>query len=563
MSNLQMVVTVLGGLAFFLFGMKIMSEGLQKVAGAKMRRVLSVMTNNRLAGVGTGLLVTSAVQSSSATTVMLVGFVSAGLITLTQSIGVIMGANIGTTFTGWLVALLGFKVKITAMALPAVALGFFPRFFGARKLADWGEVLIGFGVLFIGLDFMKDSVHQLRESEVILSWMSSCRADFIGWRLLAVLVGTIVTMVVQSSSATMAITMTIAAQGLIDLPTACALVLGENIGTTITANLAAIGASTSARRAARAHLIFNLVGTLWAVILFSPFLSLVGYIVPGDAAADGSLMSQATIAARLAAFHSIFNLINTSIFLPFAPQLAWIATRLVPASREDEGTSLKFIDPSHIDLPPMAIHAARSELARMLEEVESMLSRVLMLIASPDKKLGKIAEAVVASEKTVDILEKEITAYLVSVARLETSQRQSREITGIVGAVSDIERMGDHCEILLKLLQRLYDEKLSMGDEAIGEATEIGEQVSRFIGLLRANITKTLNGTSEDLIAEARELEDTIDAKYKRMREGHMERLRQGACDVDSGLVFIDMLTSFEKIGDHGFNVAEMLSGAR
>ncbi|MCP4678768.1 MAG: Na/Pi cotransporter family protein [Deltaproteobacteria bacterium] len=559
MNNVQMVITVVGGLAFFLFGMKTMSEGLQKVAGAKMRRILSVMTNNRLAGVGTGFLVTSAVQSSSATTVMLVGFVSAGLITLNQSIGVIMGANIGTTFTGWLVALLGFKVKITAMALPAVALGFFPRFFGLRRLADWGEVLVGFGILFIGLDFMKDSVTQLRESEMLLAWMSSCRADLITWRLLAVLVGALVTMLVQSSSATMVITMTLAAQGLINLPTACALVLGENIGTTVTANLAAIGASTSARRAARAHLIFNLTGALWAVLLFTPFLGLINAILPGAESGD---LSQAAIATRLAAFHSVFNVINTGVFLPFTSKLAWLAGKLVPTKGEDE-TKLKFIDPSIISTPPMAIHAARSELARMLEEVESMLSRVLMLIASPDKKLNKVAEAIAASEKTVDVLEKEITAYLVSVARLETSQRQSREITGIVGAVSDIERMGDHCEILLKLLRRLYDEKLSMGDEARKEATEIGEQVSHFIELLRKNILKTLNGTSDDLIAEARRIEDSIDTKHKRMREGHMERLRQGSCDVDSGLVFIDMLTSFEKIGDHAFNVAEMLSGAR
>ncbi|MCP4603731.1 MAG: Na/Pi cotransporter family protein [Proteobacteria bacterium] len=563
MTILQTVVTVLGGLAFFLFGMKTMSDGLQKVAGAKMRRVLSVMTSNRLAGVGTGVLVTSAVQSSSATTVMLVGFVNAGLITLTQSVGVIMGANIGTTFTGWLVAILGFKVKIVTMALPAVALGFFPRFFGLKKLTYWGEVLIGFGILFLGLDFMKDSVHQLRESELILSWMSNCRADVFVWRLVAVFVGAAVTMIVQSSSATMAITMTIAAQGLIDLQTACALVLGENIGTTVTANLAAIGASTSARRAARAHFVFNLSGAIWAVLLFEPFFAFISNIIPSGAAVDGSGLSPVGIATRLAAFHSIFNVLNTGIFLPFARQLAWIARRMVPDSKDAEKMSLKFIDPAIIDSPPMALHAARSELARMLEEVESMLNRVLMLIASPDKKLGKIAEAIEASEGVVDVLEKEITRYLVSVARLETSQRQSREIAGIINAVGDIERMGDHCEILLRLLQRVYDNKLALGDEAIQEATEIGEQVMRFIALLKENISRTLNGTSEDLMSKAHNLENSIDNKRKRMREGHMERLREGSCDVDSGLVFIDMLTSFEKIGDHSFNVAEMLSGAR
>ncbi|MDJ0761924.1 MAG: Na/Pi cotransporter family protein [Myxococcota bacterium] len=561
MNIAQTLITVLGGLAFFLFGMKIMSEGLQKVAGAKMRRVLSVMTNNRLAGVGTGILVTSAVQSSSATTVMLVGFVNAGLITLHQSIGVIMGANIGTTLTGWLVAIVGFKVKIVMMALPAVALGFFPRFFGARRIAEWGEVLIGFGVLFIGLDFMKDSVHQLRDSEVILAWMSSCRADFIGWRLLAVFVGALVTMIIQSSSATMAITMTLAAQQLIDLPTACALVLGENIGTTLTANLAAIGASNTAKRAARAHLVFNISGAVWAVILFTPFLSGINHIVSAITGDLGSAPSQTSIAARIAAFHSVFNVLNTAMFLPFASQIAWIADKLVSSVKKTESKSLKYIDPTIINLTPMALHAARSEVGRMLDEVESMLSRVLMLIASPEKKLGKIAAAIAASEQTVDLLQKEITVYLTKIARSEKSGRQSRELAGIINAVGDIERMGDHCELLLKLLERRYDEKLAFSKEEIREATEIGEQVMRFIELLKQNISRMLNGNASNLMEEARKIENTINEKRRHMRDTHVERLRQGNSDVDSGLVFIDMLTSFEKLGDHAFNVAEMLSG--
>ena len=560
MNVLQTVVAIVGGLAFFLFGMKTMSEGLQKVAGAKMRKVLSVMTNNRLAGVGTGFLVTSAVQSSSATTVMLVGFVNAGLITLNQSIGVIMGANIGTTFTGWLVALIGFKVNITAIALPAVALGFFPRFLGARRLVDWGEVLIGFGILFIGLDFMKDSVHQLRESEVIIGWMAQSRADLIVWRLMAVVVGAVVTMIIQSSSATMVITMTLAAHQLIDLPTACALVLGENIGTTATANLAAIGASTSAKRAARAHLVFNFTGAIWAVLLFTPFMSLVNLVV---SSVSGNAVTEAGIATRLAAFHSIFNVVNTAIFLPFVKQLAWVATTLVKESKADEGAKLKYIDPNLIDLTPMALHTARAELSRMLGETESMLGRVLMLISSPDKKLGKIAAAVAASEETVDLLEKEITAYMGNVGRLETSERQSKEIAGIINAASDIERIGDHCEILLKLLQRRYDEKLALSEDAMSEASQIGDQVMRFLSLVKENIKRSLDDVAPDFMEKIDEIEDDIDEKERTMREGHVQRLREGSVSIDSGLVFIDMLTSFEKIGDHAYNVAEMLAGKR
>ena len=552
----ETIISVIGGLAIFLFGMKIMSEGLQKVAGPKMRQILSVMTGNRFSGVLTGLTVTSAVQSSSATTVMLVSFVHAGLVTLPQSIGVIMGANIGTTFTGWLVAILGFKVKIAAMALPAISLGFFVRFFKVKSLTQWGEVLVGFGILFLGLDFMKDAVHHLRESEMLLSLMANARADVIGWRLAAVGIGTFVTLLVQSSSATMAITMTLAAQGMIGLDTACALVIGENIGTTVTANLAAIGASRAAKRAALAHFIFNIFGSIWAVVLFVPFFSFINFIVPGDAAASG-VLSQVTIAARLAAFHSIFNIINTSLFLPFTTQLAWVASRLIKSGEDRFG--LRYIDPSMVGMPPTAIHAARSELKRMLDEVESMLSRVLMLISSPEKKLGAVADAIEASEAVVDSLEKEITAYLVSVSQLEVSEKQSREIAGIVNAANDVERIGDHCEVLLRLLRRMYDDKQPMGEVSIQEATDMGEKVLNFIRLLSENIADP----SKELMDEAQSLEDSIDDKRKVLREEHIDRLRDGKCEVEGGLIFIDMLTSFEKIGDHAFNVAEVLAGQK
>jgi phosphate:Na+ symporter len=486
MNIFQTTVTVVGGLAIFLFGMQLMSEGLQKVAGPKMRSVLSAMTGNRFSGVGTGFLVTSAIQSSSATTVMLVGFVNAGLITLTQSIGVVMGANIGTTMTAWLVALLGFKVKIAAMALPAIAIGFFPRLFGARRMAEWAEVLLGFGVLFLGLDFMKDSLSALKESPTIISWMASTRADVLGWRLAAVGVGTVVTLIVQSSSATMAITMTLAAQGMIDLPTACALCLGENIGTTVTANIAALGASTTAKRTARSHFLFNIFGVTWAVLLFGPFLGLIDSLVPGNALTAGGA-SQAEIAATLAAFHTSFNVINTGLFLPFANQLAWLATKMVRDKKGAERT-YGLLDSKLMTSPPMALHAARAEIKRMIEEVESMLGRILMLVSSPGKKLGAIADAIRASEEKVDILQKEITEYLVSIIELETSKKQSHEINGLLHAVSDVERMGDHCENMLKLLTRRYDRKLEFSEQAAKEITEIGDKVAEFLAMLKKNL---------------------------------------------------------------------------
>ena len=554
-----MAITAVGGLALFLFGMKVMGEALQRVAGPRMRKILSAMTHNRFVGVGTGAMVTCAVQSSSATTVMLVGFVHAGLITLPESIGVIMGANIGTTFTGWLVAVLGFRVEISALALPAVTLGVLPRVLGARRFFDWGDILIGFGILFLGLDFMKDSVSHLRESPTIIGWMSATSAGGLGWRVVAVAVGTVITIVVQSSSATMAITTTLAAQGLIDRPTACALVLGENIGTTVTANLATLSASKTAKRAARAHFLFNMSGVVWAVVLFTPFLALVQWIVPVEVDSDG-VMSAIAIATTLAAFHSLFNIINTALFLPFVPQVAWLATRMVkPPKDGEEELALKYLNATVVQTVPMALHAVRGELARMLGEVQSMLENVILLTTTQDQKLGKVSEAISASEATVDFLEVKITEYLVSLARQKASAAQSREITGILNAVSDIERMGDHCESLQKLAQRRYDQGLHMSDNAINEIGEIGQEAAEFLELLQEN----LDSQADDLMDRASDLENAIDTMRTQMRRERIERLREGACSVDTGLIFIDMLTSFEKIGDHCFNVAEMLAGER
>jgi phosphate:Na+ symporter len=559
MNITDMVITVLGGLALFLFGMKIMSDGLQKIAGPKMRNVLAKMTGNRFLGVFTGFGVTCAIQSSSATTVMLVSFVSAGLITLTESIGVVMGANIGTTFTGWLVALLGFKFHIIILAFPAITVGFLPRLIGARKFVDAGEVLLGFGILFLGLDFMKDSVHHLKDSATILAFMHQAQATTLGARSIAVLIGAGVTMVVQSSSATMAITLTLAATGIIDVPTAAALVLGENIGTTITANIAALGASKVAKRTARAHFVFNVFGAVWGVLLFWPFLHLIDWMVPGDLFGANATVSKPIIAAHVAMFHTMFNIINTAIFLPFVNQLAKVATWMVKGEDTSDAMSLKYLTPALIESPPMALHAIRQEIIRMVDEVDIMLGNVLMLIHSPEKKMGKVADAISASEQIVDYLEKEIVEYLVAVTQVETSFVQSHEIAGYIGTVSDIERMGDHCESLHKLLAKLYDKKLGLSELAKKELVEIGEKVKEFTALLKEN----LSVPKDNLMIKSKHLEDTINDMRRRMRKGHVKRLNEGNCTVDTGLIFIDMLTSFEKMGDHAYNISQMIAGER
>ncbi len=559
MSTAGMIVEIVGGLGLFLYGMKVMSEALQKVARDRLRRALAVMTGNRFLGVGTGFLVTSAIQSSSATTVMLVSFVHAGLVDLVQSIGVIMGANIGTTVTGWLVALVGFRLKIAAMALPAIAIGFFARFLKVQQLTDWGQVLIGFGLLFLGLDFMKDAVGGLRQSENILGWIAAANADHLGPRLVAVLIGALITVIIQSSSATMAITMTLAVQGMIDLPTACALILGENIGTTITANLAAISASRTAKRTARAHFVFNIAGVVWALILFMPFLTLVDYVVPGEVVAGGD--TQTAVGDHMAGFHTGFNLINTLIFLPLVRPMAWLATRMVPGGREPEPESfrLQYLDNSLISAVPMALQAARGELSRMLDEVRSMFDKVVVLIARPDEKLGDLAQQVQAAEFVVDRLETEIAAYMVRVTGQSLSEAQSHEAAGILSAISDLERMGDHCEALLRLARRRYDKRLAFDDRSLKELGEIAAQVGDFLDLLARHIVNP----ETNIMPRAEQIEQNINEMRRQMRKTHVKRLQAGDHSVTAGLVLIDMLTSFEKMGDHAFNVAQVLSGVR
>ncbi len=558
MDPISTAVELLGGLALFLFGMKLMGDGLQQVAGPRMRSALSVMTSNRFVGVITGCAVTCMIQSSSATTVMLVGFVHAGLVSLTQAIGVIMGANIGTTFTGWLVAILGFKVNITALALPAITLGVIPLLSGSRRYSDWAQVLLGFGILFLGLWFMKESVAGLEQSEAVTTWVSRYTGDTLVGVLWAIFWGCAVTVLVQSSSAVLAVTMALAAQGIIGFETACALALGQNIGTTVTANIAALTATTTAKQAARAHLLFNVIGAGLALIAFRPMLHAADWIVPGQVLGNGNANSF-DIAAALAFFHTIFNVANTVILVPFVTQIAWAATRLTGKPKEHEAVGLLYLHPGVMSSTAMALHAARNELGRMLEEVRSMFSRVMSMLASPDEKMGDVADAILGSEQTVDYLERAITEYCVSIGKMEISFNQSRELAGILGAVGDVERMGDHCESLLNLLRRRYDKEVDWSEKATKELSEIGSKVNHFLELLRINLITPL----EDLMPRARETEELVNQTRSRLRSDYVTRLRDGTCSMDHGLIVIDMLTSFEKIGDHSYNVAEMLAGER
>lgn len=557
MNGFIIAITVLGGLGLFLFGMKIMSEALQKATGDKLRNILTRVTSNRFFGLLTGLGITALIQSSSATTVMLVSFVNAGLINLSQSVGIILGANIGTTVTGWIVALLGFKVQITMFALPAIAIGFFLRFFKNEKFEDWGEVILGFGILFLGLDIMNSAVKDLRGSSAVMHLMSMVRADTIPTAILVVVIGTLVTMVVQSSSATMAMTMALAVNGIVDFYTCCALILGENIGTTFTAFLASLGASTTARRTARVHMLFNIFGVIWVLSCFHwLFIPFINWVVPGDPFSTVASERSKVIADHMAAFHTLFNVINAMLFLPFTTVLAKIATRMVPdkaGTAEYDEFNLKYIASPLLSTPAININQARMETQRMVGISIEMFDMVMEVFGKPGEKLGELVEKIQVRERTIDKLEMEISEYLVKISQESISQDQSYEISMLLHAVNDCERIGDHCENLLKLVRRKYDGKLEFSDRAVQEITSISAKVRDLLVLIHDGLMKA----SVSIMTTASVLENRINELRKELRSTHISRLNEGACDVSSGLVFIDMLTSFEKIGDHAFNIAE------
>jgi len=561
MDGFSIGVTIFGGLGLFLFGMKIMSESLQLAAGERLKGILWKVSNNRIKGVFTGLFITSIIQSSSATTVMLVSFVSAGLLTLHQSIGIIYGANIGTTVTGWLVALIGFKVKITAVALPCIGIGFFIRFISNEKVRYYGEVLLGFGVLFFGLDIMSNAVKDLRNSEAILNIMSRYSAVDIPSTLIVVAIGTIITMIVQSSSATVAMTMTLAVNGLIDFPTACAFILGENIGTTITANIAAIGASTEAKQAARAHFLFNFIGVIWIMLIFHRFfIPFVDWLVPGNPYSDILAVRSKVIADHMAAFHTCFNVVNTIVFLPFVNVLAKLSTKLAPRPEgEKDEFHLKYITTALVSTPTININQARLETKRMCGIVLEMFDMVMDVFHHPKEKLGTQVEQIIKLENLTDHLEKEISSFLVSILQNNISYEQSEEVSSLLHTVNELERIGDNCESLLKLIRRKYEQRIEFTDEAVKGIDEIASKVREFLVLLNENITMR----NKDIMTDSKFLEDRIDELRSELRKGHVNRLNEGVCDVNAGLIFIDMLSKLEKIGDHAFNVAESISGVR
>jgi len=557
--NQQLVFGLVGGLGLFLFGMKTMSEGLQKVAGDRMRKILAALTNNRIVGTLVGLAVTAIIQSSSATTVMVVGFVNAGLMSLVQAIGVVLGANIGTTITAQLIAF-----KITRFALPAIGIGAGLYLFSRKKSWSYvGEILLGFGMLFYGLKTMKDAFEPVKNSPDFHQIFV-----FVGDNpLLGVLIGALLTILVQSSSATIGITLALASSGLLTFAGSVALILGENIGTTVTANLAAIGTNLAARRTALAHFLFNVIGVCYMLVFMSYFLDFIAGITPGDAnfviqtqeqaaRLGGVIGDKPFIARHIANTHTMFNIINTIIFLPMVGLLAKLSTMLIRGREEEVEFHLKYLDSRVLNTPPIALGQARSETKRMAETALAMAEDTLAFLQDGElKRLNPLRK----KEELVDHLQKEITNFLVALSQQSITEDTSREVASMMHMVNDIERIGDHCENLWRLGQRKVEERIDFSEIANSEIASISKVTRDFLLL----VVDALRQGDRSILDQAQVLEDAVDDLEESLRNNHIRRLNTGECSVDSGLIFIDMLHNFEKIGDHSFNLAEAVVGKK
>ncbi|NOZ22846.1 MAG: Na/Pi cotransporter family protein [Planctomycetes bacterium] len=537
----QILFSTIGGLGLLIFGVRLLGDGLQKAAGDKLRRILGAFTSNPVKGVLVGAGSTAIVQSSSATTVMLVGFVNAGLMTLQQALGVVFGANIGTTVT---VKLAAFKLE--QYALPAIGVGLALHLFGRRKLIkNLGMGLLGFGLLFLGICVLKDGVDVIKQSPRLV--------DILQWGaahpVFGLVIAMLITDLVQSSSATTVMVLTLATGGLLGdpnnprevLPKVLPLILGCNIGTCITALLASIGTNTGAKRVAIAHVIFNVTGAAWVMIVMPIFVRLV-------------LLTSSDLGQLVANSHIMFNVANTAVFLLFTNYYARFLMALLPEG-EDKQRKVQYLDDRLLNAPSMAIEASERELVNMAEIARSMMQRAMGGFFEKDRKaLDEAAE----EEDVVDDMQREVTEYVVRLSEQELSPDQSRKVPALIHAVNDIERIGDHAENLVELAQAKLDDKVKFSKKARAEIREL----YGFVDSMFDETIQALRENDAERAANVVRLENSVNELDKVLRDHHVDRLKSKKCKVPAGVIFLDLLTNFEKIGDHLTNIAEAVEDA-
>lgn len=543
-SIIEHLVKIIGGLGIFLFGMKMMSEGLHKSAGEKMQTILNIMTGNRFSAVLTGLGTTALIQSSSATTVMTVSLVNAGLLSLKQSLGVIMGANIGTTLTAWMITLIGFKLKIADFALPAIVLSLPLHFSKNEKARDISEIFMGFGLLFLGLYFMKEGVPaaNIKDNMEMLAFVKNFTGHGYLSILLFVVLGTVLTIVVQSSSAAMSITLTMAFKGWINFDIAAAIVLGENIGTTITAFLASLEMSTNAKRAARGHMVFNLLGVFWMLIFFYPFLRLIDYIFPGLSSAAKNLPM------HLSGFHSAFNILNTCLFIGFIPFLVTIIKKLVPdkGDRPDGPYKIPFIHTYLSDKAEVNLISANSEVGKMANRVLAMYVELIHGFTKTGKNLRKLELELSSEEDYLDNMLEELTSFYSECASLSLSEKQAANVSAYMRIINELEEISDACYKIVVLLGRRDKKKRKFHDPEMEKLTLYGEMVLNF---LRYDCNFLSQKIKQHDMEQAAKMEKEINKNRDSLNKASRSALKKGA-DIKGELLYMDVVRQLEHIGD-------------
>lgn len=559
------LLQIIGSLGIFIYGMKVFSDGLQKVAGNKLRTILKGMTSTRFRGILTGFTSTAITQSSSTTTVMVVSFVNAGLITFLESTGVIMGANIGTTVTSWIISVFGFKMKITPIAIAMIGI-FFPFiFFGRERLRNLAEAMIGFGILFIGLDFIKNSVPNIQQNPEMFMFLDQFTEFGFASIVIFVIAGTLLTLITQSSSAAAAITLVMLFQGWIDFPIAAAMVLGENIGTTVTANIAAVVGNVYAKRAARFHFVFNVVGVIWMLILIHPFLAgidaVMGYFMPGS----GSILhatneiGRANATLALSLFHTTFNVTNVLLLVGFVPHIVRLIERY---QKEEKDTQhrLQYISSGMMSSPELSMSQAHKEIELFAKLIEKMHFNIKGLLFNKQNKQERFLKKIEKREQITDNIELEIAEYLTKISSYNLTEEASRRIRGMHSMINDLERVGDIYFQMSKTFERMQSEGNELPQEAMDKLGNMLDRVHDAIQNVRENLARE----DEDIdLEKAMHLENTIDLYRDELLEFHYAQLEENVYSNQVGFVFLDYLNRLEKIGDHLFNVNEAIKGTK
>ena len=550
---------LIGSLGLFLYGMKIMSEGLQKVAGDRLRSILTAMTTNRVTGVLTGVLITALIQSSSATTVMVVSFVNAGLLTLAESISVIMGANIGTTVTAWIISIFGFKVDMAAFALPLLAIALPLIFSGKSNRKSVGEFIFGFSFLFMGLSYLKANAPDLNANPEMLAFVQNYTDMGFFSILLFLFIGTILTMIVQASAATMAITLIMCANGWISLELGAALVLGENIGTTITANLAALTANTQAKRAALAHFVFNVFGVIWVLIIFHPFMQLVNWVVDTFFQTSNP---EVAISYKLSAFHSIFNICNVCILIWGVKLIERTVCALIHPKEEDEEPRLRFITGGMLSTAELSILQARKEIHLFAERTHRMFGMVQDLLhTEKDDDFNKLFSRIEKYENISDNMELEIANYLNQVSEGRLSSESKLQIRAMLREVTEIESIGDSCYNLARTINRKRQTNQDFTEKQYEHIHFMMKLTNDALAQMIVVVEKPEHQSID--INKSFNIENEINNYRNQLKNQNILDVNNKEYDYQMGVYYLDIIAECEKLGDYIVNVVEASSDVK